>query len=84
MAAPTADAELIINVDEESTGVPDKERKGVPRKNTGLATSDDGESIGLPITDIPYDDNMGTIDAAIAKVAATFDQGLREANVEPG
>ena len=42
MAARTADDKLIIDVDEEITGVANEESTGVTDKNIGVATSDKG------------------------------------------
>ena len=52
-------------------------------ENTGLATLDDREITGATITDIPYDNEMDAIDAAISKVAATLDKGLIKEKAEP-
>ena len=48
MTSSVSIAESIIDVDEESTGVPDEETTGVPDEHTGVATSDNGENTGVP------------------------------------
>ena len=44
---------------------------------------DDREITGATITDIPYDNEMDAIDAAISKVAATLDKVLIKEKAEP-
>ena len=78
MAAQVEITEKIIGVDEEITGDPDKETTGVPDKHTGVAMSDNRESIGVPNTE---DNNMAAIDTSITEVVATLDQELRETNM---
>ena len=50
VAAPAAITDTIIDLDKESTVVPDRETIGVPDEHTGVATTDDEESTGVPDT----------------------------------
>ena len=45
--------------------------------------SDDREIIGVPSIGMSDDAGMAAIDDAIAEVAATIDQGIKEKNEEP-
>ena len=47
----------------------DGKTTGVPDEHTGVATSNDEEITGVPDTE---SDDMASIDAAIAEVAATI------------
>ena len=62
VAAPAEISEIIFDVDEESTGVEDRETTGVTSQHTGVATSDNKEITG--VTDTEADD-MVAIDATI-------------------
>ena len=77
VTAPVAITETIIDVDEEIKGVADRETTGVPDEHTGVATTDEEEITGVPDTE---SDDMASIDAAIAEVAAALDQKPRKSN----